>query len=193
MRENDVDDGGYTSRVMRALRLLGVESVVYQFSGAGDSGDFECEDVRWRDRREGGGAAAPIDLARVPFEVQRDGAGEAHVVSLMDAVEAIAQDAAPDGWEDGEGGYGRVTVSPFDADWPLECEYDEHEAEPDDDEAEEWSDDGDDPAIDLGEPALDRLRFPAPADGARPGVARGFDLLDDGEGDAATPTAPRGP
>ena len=94
-----------------ALAAAGIDTVVIEFEGSGDSGQMEGADAF---NATGGLAEIPsgeVDMRSVEFET-----GEITVAStrLREAIEATAYDLLEQthsGWENDDGAYGDITFS----------------------------------------------------------------------------------
>lgn len=140
-----------TGDIIDLLRALEVETITFSLNGGGDSGETSVDEVRYLHGR------IAHDVPPVPIAITNDG----QLVQL-DALLANTAADAPDGdWVNNEGGFGSVTVQPFEDDpfdW-LVCDMTYR----DDDPEEEDDEDGD------------------------PSLADSFDVRD-GPGDATAPS-----
>lgn len=117
-------------RVITLLRALNISRVTYSLNGEGDSGECCLSEVEYADGR------STSNLPEVPIGFSAIGA--VHLLPYF--VEELAADLPEGDWVNNEGGYGTVTIHPFedDLDARFDCEmtyrtyYDE-----DDDEFED--------------------------------------------------------
>lgn len=121
-----------SDRVAALLRALGIEQIDFSLDGSGDSGDTTLDAIRYQDGRDDT-ALPDIAIGFLPDGRPR---------LLADYLDGIASDLPEGDWVNNEGGYGTVTIRPFESD-PFErftCDMtyrDEYEDEEPDDEIEE--------------------------------------------------------
>lgn len=131
----------FTDQTGAILRALGITTVLYSLNGSGDSGETTLERVEY----ESGKVAH--ELPDVPVAIGDSGL----VYKLPDLLENIVADAPQGDWVNNEGGYGSVTVMPFEDEDDLyfECDMtfrDEGDyGDDDDDFVDEDEDDDEEP------------------------------------------------
>src|SRR5271165_5838264 len=94
------------SHCLALLKTLGVDEVVYQLSGGGDSGTCELDRVAYLDGR----VTHTLPVASIGITDR----GE--VVTLGDRLETLAENLPEGDWVNNEGGYGTVILQPQEAD-----------------------------------------------------------------------------
>jgi len=98
------------ARVITLLRALGISRVTYRLDGEGDSGECCLCEVEYADGQ------STTTLPEVPIGFSALGA----VYLLPSFVEDLAADVPEGDWVNNEGGYGTVTILPFEDD-PESC------------------------------------------------------------------------
>jgi hypothetical protein len=140
------------SSVITLLRALDINRVSYCLDGEGDSGDCTLEEVEYTDGR------STAVLPEVPIGFSAKGI----VNFLPPALEDMAA-ALPEGdWVNNEGGFGTVTIRPFeeDPDDRLSCEMTYRDyCDDDDDEFGELELDHDDAASEDSDGTLPAIRI----------------------------------
>ncbi len=115
---------------LAVLKARGVDEVRYYLSGGGDLGATELESVIYRD-----GSAGPLPDVSLAFT---DVGG---VVALDERLDDVVYEIPDGDWINNEGGHGRITLRPQEADPQerVECDV----AYGDDDEERDFDDDDD--------------------------------------------------
>lgn len=120
------------------LRAIDIQELEYALSGGGDSGEATLERIQHVDGRH-------IDrLPTIPVGI--DGGGRPYM--LADLLDGLVTDLPEGDWINNEGGYGTVTIRPFEDDEYLCFDCDMTYGEEDDggDDDEEFVDEDDDDA-----------------------------------------------
>lgn len=134
------------------LRALGIARVSFSLNGEGDSGECFLEEVEYADGR------LMATLPKVPIGFTAEGV----IRFLPPFVENIAADLPEGDWVNNEGGYGTVTILPFeeDPDSRFDCDmtyrdyYDD-----DDDEFEDLELEDDEPDTEMLDEGVPRIRI----------------------------------
>jgi len=96
------------------LRAIGIRELEYALDGGGDSGDSTLERIQHVDGRL-------LDkLPEIPTGV--DGSGRPRMLSWL--LDDVVADLPEGDWVNNEGGYGTVTIRPFEEDEDLRFECD---------------------------------------------------------------------
>lgn len=136
-----MDIGQRLGAILRALNIMEVE---YSLSGGGDSGETALERIEYRSGEAG------HTLPDIPVSITDNG----QIRHLRELLEDIVADAPEGDWVNNEGGYGTVTVFPFDdeEDLAIACDMTFREGcdYGDDEEDEEFVDDDPDDTGQIG-------------------------------------------
>lgn len=144
-----------SQRLGAILRALDITEIRYTLNGEGDSGEAELERVQYRGRSDS------TELPDIPIFITDMGG----VQSLPHLLYGIVVEAPEGDWVNNEGGYGTVTIHPFEDDecLSIECDMtyrDEEDYDDEDDfvddeltDAEEAPIEGSIPLIVVGEVA----------------------------------------
>lgn len=93
----------YFGAIAHLLRALCIQEVAYSLDGGGDSGEAEIDRVVYCDGRE------ELKLPAVPVAISPTGQ-----IQMLDGyLEGHATDKPDGDWVNNEGGYGTVTILPF--------------------------------------------------------------------------------
>ena len=130
----------FTDQAGAILRALGITTVLYALNGGGDSGETTLERVEYDNGK------VAHELPAVPVAIGDSGL----VYKLPDLLENMVADAPEGDWVNNEGGYGSVTVMPFEDEESLhvECDMtfrDEGDYGDDDDDFVDEEDDDEEP------------------------------------------------
>lgn len=96
------------------LRALGIVAASFALDGGGDSGESALANVRYADGRE------DYRLPELPIAITNDG----RPIILGTFLENYSSDVPDGDWVNNEGGYGTVTIHPYetDPDDRVECD-----------------------------------------------------------------------
>lgn len=134
-----------SAELIELLQALNIEMIAFALNGGGDTGETTVEEVRFRDGQMG------QSIPALPIAITDLG----NVATLDIDLSNIAADAPEGDWVNNEGGYGTVTIHPFDPDphERLGCDMTYRDDDPEDEDNEDW--DQSMSAFDLAAPAAD--------------------------------------
>jgi hypothetical protein len=129
--------------IIDLLQALGIDALVFDLNGGGDSGESSLEELRYTDGR------TATQIPDLPIGITSLGAVQTLGAYLAD----VAADAPDGDWVNNEGGYGTVTILPFAAGedrLTADMTYRTYDDDDEDDE-EDWDETLD--AFDVVEPS----------------------------------------
>jgi hypothetical protein len=119
--------------VILLLAALGIEEIRFSLNGGGDNGDAEVDAIEWLASYPDGSPVHPVPLGQIP-----------HVEGSLESVLLNSVGEWPDfDWVNNEGGFGTITVRPFEQDMPVDIDmnYNEESEGDFDEEDEELAED----------------------------------------------------
>lgn len=118
------------SPIAELLQALGIEAIVFDLNGGGDSGETTIEELRYRDGR------VAFEIPSIPIGITDMGA----VATLPLYLGELAANVPDGDWVNNEGGYGTVTILPFapDASERVSSDMTYRDYDGEDDSDEDW-------------------------------------------------------